>query len=73
MHKKGACAKKCIKISPNLGAKSMFFLRTRRTLPKTQKNAQKWQSLLGPEMDIFSFYNMHFFIPTSHNISHKHI
>jgi hypothetical protein len=37
MHKKGVCVKKWIKIGPNLGAKTMFFPRTRRTLPEPRK------------------------------------
>ena len=38
MYKKGVCAKKWIKIDPDLGAKEMFFPRTQRTLPKPGKN-----------------------------------
>ena len=49
MYKKGVCAKKWIKIDPDLGAKEMFFPRTQRTLPKTRKKKpghdQKWQPL----------------------------
>jgi hypothetical protein len=34
IHKEGFCAKKWTKIGSILGAKTMFFLTTRRTLPK---------------------------------------
>jgi hypothetical protein len=52
--KEGLCAKKWTKIGPILRAKTMFFLRTRRTLPKNSEKFPR-QSLPNLEIGIFGF------------------
>jgi len=38
MHNEGVCAKEWTKHGPNLGVKTMFFQKTRRTYPENPEN-----------------------------------
>jgi len=48
MHKERLCARKLTKIGPNQGAKIIFFLRTRRTLPINPEKTQPCPTISKP-------------------------
>jgi len=76
MHKEGGCANNWTKISLNLGAKAMFFSKTRRTLPKPRKTIQPCLEMAAttkPRNGHFLLLKHVSFIQANHNIIHKHV
>jgi len=72
MHKERLCAKKLIKGDPNLVVKTMFFLRTRRTLPKFFLKISAKVAIAEPINGYFWLLKHALFIPT-YNIIHKYV
>jgi hypothetical protein len=72
IHKEGLYAKKWTKIGPILRAKTMFFLRTRRTLPKNSEKFLTKAISAKPRNRHFWLLKHTLFIQTSHNIIHKY-
>jgi len=73
MHKERLCAKKLIKGDLNLVVKTMFFLKTRRTLPKNPKIISAKVAIAEPINEYFWLLKHVLFIPTSYNIIHKYV
>jgi len=72
IYKEGLYAKKWTKIGPILRAKTMFFLRTRRTLPKNSEKFLTKAISAKPRNRHFWLLKHTLFIQTSHNIIHKY-